>query len=325
MQFDLESGFPLNKDLLLLNRPEDITRAADIIRDGGLLAFPTETVYGLGADATNDKAVAAIFEAKGRPQFNPLILHFPDAATARSAVVFNDTAQKLADVFWPGALSLVLPKKEDCPVSLLASAGLDTLAVRVPHHPLALALLKEVGCPVAAPSANRSGHISPTRADHVLDGLGDRVDAVLDGGACAVGLESTVLDLSADTPTLLRPGGISKEDIEAVIGTVAIADGSDDRPRSPGMLARHYAPSIPVRLNATRAAPGEALLAFGPGYEAAQANLSPSGDLKEAAANLFSMLRSLDRPDFSAIAVTAIPWEGLGDAINDRLKRATAA
>ena len=303
---------------------ENIVEAARIIRRGGLVAFPTETVYGLGADATNDAAVAGIFEAKGRPRFNPLIIHFADSDSVAAAVDFNERAQKLARAFWPGALTMVLRRKPDCPVSLLASAGLDTLAVRIPNHPLAHALIEAAKTPIAAPSANRSGQVSPTTAAHVMESLGDRVDAVLDGGPCQIGLESTVIDLCGDIPTLLRPGGIAREDIEAVIGTVAVSDGSDDAPRSPGMLQRHYAPSIPIRLNADKAEPGEALLAFGPGQEDASANLSPGGDLKEAAANLFAMLRRLDRPEFKGIAVSKIPNSGLGAAINDRLKRAAA-
>ena len=312
----------MNDQILASDGSDSIARAARIISGGGLVAFPTETVYGLGADATDDDAIVAIFEAKGRPRFNPLIIHFANTAAAQSAVVFNECAEKLADAFWPGALTLVLPRKQDCPVSLLASAGLDTLAVRVPNHPLAHSLIEQAATPLAAPSANRSTQISPTAAVHVLESLGDRVDAILDGGPCAVGVESTVIDLSEATPTLLRPGGLSREDIEAVIGPVALSDGSDHAPRSPGMLSRHYAPSIPIRLNVKQAAPGEALLAFGPCPNASHANLSSNGDLKEAAANLFAMLRELDRPDFTGIAVMEIPETGLGVAINDRLKRA---
>ncbi len=293
-----------------------------MIRQGRLVAFSTETVYGLGADATNDDAIAGIYEAKGRPRFNPLIIHFADVEAVASAVNFDDRAAKLARAFWPGALTLVLKRNADCPISLLASAGLDTLAVRVPNHPLAHALIAAANTPIAAPSANRSGEISPTKAGHVLESLGDRVDAVLDGGACAVGLESTVVDVSTDTPTLLRPGGIAREDLEAVIGPLALSDGRDGALRSPGMLSRHYAPSIPIRLNAEEAEPGEALLAFGLDAHDAQANLSPTGDLKEAAANLFAMLRQLDQPEFEGIAVARIPDTGLGVAINDRLKRA---
>lgn len=315
----------MTQEVLLNASNENITHAASLIRDGKLVAFPTETVYGLGADATSDAAIAGIYEAKGRPSFNPLIIHFPDMNTAMNAVDFNDQATLLAKTFWPGALTIVLKKKDDCPISQLASAGLETLAVRVPNHPLAQTLIKESGKPVAAPSANRSGQVSPTAAEHVFEGLGERIDAILNGGACSVGLESTVIDLSGDTPTLLRPGGISREEIEDIIGPIAISDGSDDAPKSPGMLSRHYAPSIPIRLNADRAEPGEALLAFGSEADPEHANLSRSGDLKEAAANLFAMLRMLDKPEFSGIAVMEIPMTGLGIAINDRLKRATAS
>lgn len=307
---------------MLQENSENIDAAARIIRAGGLVAFPTETVYGLGADATNDTAVAGIFEAKGRPRFNPLIIHFADAAQAAAAVDFNDRADKLASAFWPGALTMVLKRKRGCPVSLLASAGLDTLAVRVPDHSIAHALIEAAGTPLAAPSANRSGHISPTAARHVEASLGDRVDATLDGGPCSLGLESTVVDLSAGAPTLLRPGGVPREDIETVIGALAIADGSGDAPRSPGMLERHYAPMIPLRLNAGGPEPGEALLAFGPDVSPRHPNLSRNGDLKEAAANLFAMLHMLDQPGFKGIAVMTIPDTGLGVAINDRLKRA---
>lgn len=301
---------------------DSIAKAADIIRRGGLVAFATETVYGLGTDATNDDAVAAIFQAKGRPRFNPLILHFADAAAMASYVDFDARAEKLAAAFWPGALTLVLPRKDGCPASLLASAGLDTLAVRVPGHPLARALIRAAGVPLAAPSANRSGEVSPSTAAHVADGLGERIDAVIDGGPCTVGLESTVIDLSTPAATLLRPGGIPREDIEAVIGPVVLSEGNNDTaPRSPGMLSRHYAPSRPLRLNAEKAGEHEALLAFGPATEATL-NLSPTGDLKEAAANLFAMLRALDDPEFGAIAVMPIPESGLGTAINDRLQRA---
>jgi L-threonylcarbamoyladenylate synthase len=309
---------------LLQENSQDITLAARIINDGGLVAFPTETVYGLGADAANDAAIAAIFAAKQRPRFNPLIIHFADVTQAAAAVDFNEWAHKLAGAFWPGALTMVLKRKADCTVSLLASAGLETVAVRVPNHALAHALLQAAGTPIAAPSANRSGHLSPTTAGHVEACLGDRVDAILDGGPCAIGLESTVIDLSDDSPTLLRPGGITREALEAVIGTIEVSDGRQDAPRSPGMLMRHYAPSIPLRLNAEQPEPGEALLAFGPDISARHANLSRTGDMVEAAANLFAMLHMLDQPGFKGIAVMKIPDTGLGIAINDRLKRAVS-
>ncbi len=312
-------------DIILGASPGNIASAAAMIRDGKRVAFSTETVYGLGADATNDEAIAGIFEAKGRPSFNPLIVHFTNTAQVANVVDFSETATVLGEAFWPGALTLVLKRKIDCPVSLLASAGLETLAVRVPSHPLAHEFLKQARAPVAAPSANRSGQISPTTAEHVFESLGDKVDAILDGGPCAVGLESTVIDLSSDTPTLLRPGGIAREEIEAVIGPLEVSDGSDNAPRSPGMLSRHYAPSIPIRLNADKANDGEAFLAFGVGTDAADVNLSQSGDLVEAAANLFAMLRMLDQTKYNGIAVMKIPDSGLGIAINDRLERAATS
>ena len=301
-----------------------IERAADLIRRGRLVAFPTETVYGLGADATNDRAVAAIFEAKGRPAFNPLIAHVLDAGEARQHVVWNDTADRLAATFWPGPLTLVLPRVTNCRLSLLTSAGLDTAAVRAPSHPIARALIAAAGVPIAAPSANRSGAISPTRPEHVVESLGSAVDLVIDGGPCDVGLESTVLDLTTPRPTLLRHGGTTRESIEALIGAVdeGPAIGVAGTLHSPGQLESHYAPRAAVRLNATMTEPGETLLGFG--QIAGAKNLSPSGDLVEAAANLFAMLRALDTPGTVRIAVAPIPERGLGVAINDRLRRAAA-
>lgn len=309
---------------------ETVAEAARLLRDSGLVAFPTETVYGLGGDATNERAIAAIFEAKGRPRFNPLISHVLDAASARSFVKWNDNAEKLAARFWPGPLTLVLPRAEGSPISLLATAGLDTVAIRAPSHPVAQALIRAAGRPVAAPSANRSGAVSPTRAEHVVESLGDRVAMILDGGPCLVGIESTVLDLSGNRPTLLRPGGATTEDIEAVAGPISLSDaipGGESARKSPGQLASHYAPSRPVRLEATDVRPDEGLLAFGPAAPSGAMltyNLSPSGDLGEAAANLFAMLRALDRPGIGRIAVMPIPGTGLGLAINDRLRRAAA-
>ena len=306
---------------------ETIARAARLLREGRLVAFPTETVYGLGGDATNDAAVAAIFAAKARPRFNPLIIHVPGLAEAEALAVIDERARRAARQFWPGPLTLVLNRRSDCPVSLLASAGLDTVAVRVPAHPIALALLRETGRPVAAPSANRSGRVSPTEAAHVAAELGDAVALIVDGGACPVGVESTVLDLTTETPTLLRPGGETLEALTELLGPVDLASGSPEAPRSPGQLTSHYAPVLPLRVNAIDAHPGEALLAFGanpPSGFASMLNLSPRGDLVEAAANLFAMLRRLDRPEFSAITVMPIPERGLGRAINDRLRRAAA-
>jgi L-threonylcarbamoyladenylate synthase len=304
--------------------PEAIATAAAALREGRLVAFPTETVYGLGADATNERAVAAIFVTKGRPRFNPLIVHFADAGAARKAAFFGSRAEKLAQAFWPGALSLVLRRRPGSGIALLASAGLDTLALRVPAHPVAHDLLAACGRPVAAPSANASGKLSPTSAEDVVAALGGRVDVVLDGGRCPVGVESTVLDLTTARPTLLRPGGVTEEALSGIIGPLAHA-AETGAPKSPGMLASHYAPERPLRLNADDAAPDEALLAFGPSAPRGAAetlNLSRSGDLTEAAANLFAMLRRLDQPRFARIAVAPIPDAGLGRAINDRLRRA---
>ncbi|MFM9842970.1 MAG: L-threonylcarbamoyladenylate synthase [Dongiaceae bacterium] len=303
---------------------DNIARAAEVLRRGGLVAFPTETVYGLGGDATDDRAVAAIFEAKGRPKFNPLIVHVPDAGAAFALGVATGTARKLAAAFWPGPLTLVMQRARACPVSLLASAGLDTLAVRVPRHPVAQALLRAAGRPLAAPSANRSGKVSPTSAAHVAESLGGRVALILDGGACPVGIESTVVDVSGLSPLLLRHGGLTQEDIEAVIGKLAPAAPSST-PKSPGQLEIHYAPALPLRLDARDAKPDEALLAFGPEVPSGArvtANLSPSGDLVEAAANLFAMLRRLDASGCRGIAAMPVPETGLGRAINDRLRRA---
>ncbi len=304
---------------------EAIAEAAAILGAGGLVAFPTETVYGLGVDAGNGTAVAAAFAAKQRPRFNPLIIHVPDRMAAAALVAFDDRATALADAFWPGALTLVLPRTADCAVSLLAGAGLGTLAVRAPDHEVAQALMKQCARPLAAPSANRSGEVSPTTARHVADSLDGAVDLVLDGGPCPLGLESTVLDLSGAAPAILRPGSVSAEAIEPYTGALTMAAGDSEAPASPGMTARHYATRIPLRTDADGVRPGEALLSFGShaitGF-AAEMNLSPAGDVTEAAANLFAMMRALDRPEFSAIAVMKIPDAGLGRAINDRLARA---
>jgi L-threonylcarbamoyladenylate synthase len=307
-----------------------IEEAASLLRKGGLVAFPTETVYGLGGDATSERAVAAIFEAKGRPKFNPLIAHVVDVADARRFVQWSEAADRLAARFWPGPLTFVLPRAERSAIALLTTAGLDTVAIRAPLHPVAQALIRAAGLPLAAPSANRSGAVSPTRADHVADSLGERVPLILDGGPCLVGVESTVLDLTGPTPVLLRPGGATREAIEVVVGPVELSDalptGSAIR-SSPGQLESHYAPSRPVRLEARQVSPDEGLLAFGPHPPAGAVmtcNLSPAGDLAEAAANLFAYMRALDRPGIGRIAVMPIPQTGLGVAINDRLRRAAA-
>lgn len=312
----------------LLPATEDgVARAARILAGGGLVAFPTETVYGLGGDAGCDRATAAIFAAKGRPAFNPLIAHVPDAAAAAELAVFDERADILAQSFWPGPLTLVLPRRPGARLSLLVSAGLDSVAVRAPNHPLAQKLLRAVGRPLAAPSANRSGGVSPTTPQHVQEGLSGRIDAVLAGGRCAVGVESTVLDLTGALPTILRPGAALAEDISALIGPVAqFGDEQPEAPKSPGQLLSHYAPNAVVRLNALSAADDEAFLTFGPdqfsrgGRE--RLNLSPSGDLHEAAANLFAYMRKLDASGAARIAVMPIPAVGLGLAINDRLRRA---
>jgi L-threonylcarbamoyladenylate synthase len=314
---------------LLTPDPAGIARAASLLRAGELVAFGTETVYGLGARAADGEAVARIYEAKGRPRFNPLICHYSLAEEAFRDVLASAQAQALAARFWPGPLTLVLPRREDCAVSLLAGAGLPTLAVRVPAAPAAHALLSAVGEAVAAPSANRSGAVSPTRAEHVLAELGGQIAAILDSGPCQVGVESTVLDL-AGPPTLLRHGGVTREAIEAAIGPVAEATAPAAAPRSPGQLASHYAPSLPVRLGATAVRAGEALLAFGPPLEGAGAvfQLSERRDLVEAAARLFEGLRALDAigaaKHLAGIAAMPIPATGLGAAINDRLARAAA-
>ncbi|HSA79839.1 MAG TPA: L-threonylcarbamoyladenylate synthase [Geminicoccaceae bacterium] len=306
----------------------DIAVAAQALRAGRLIAFPTETVYGLGAIATDDRAVAAIFEAKRRPRFNPLIVHVAEPAAALTLVRWNPLAERLAGRFWPGALTLVLPRAPGCTLSPLVSAGGDTVGLRLPAHPVAQALLAAAALPVAAPSANPAGGVSPTTADHVAEGLGTVVDLILDGGPCSIGLESTVLDLSEGEPRLLRPGGVTREALEAEIGSIAAAPvEAGEAPRAPGQLASHYAPARPLRLEARSVAADEALLAFGPRPPTgarATLNLSATGDLAEAAANLFAMLRRLDRPDVRAIAVMPIPACGLGEAIRDRLERAAA-
>jgi len=301
-----------------------IAQAAELLRAGALVAFPTETVYGLGADATNAHAVAAIFAAKGRPAFNPLISHLADAGQAETLAELDDAARALADAFWPGALTLVLPRRADCAIAEITCAGLDTVALRVPAHPVAQALLSAVDRPVAAPSANRSGRISPTSAEAVADELGDAVALILDGGPCTVGLESTVVGFAGGRPVLLRPGGIAAEEIEAVAGRLLAPRPDAARPTSPGQLASHYAPAKPLRRNVRRPRQGEVLLGFGamvPG----DISLSATGDLTEAAANLFRLLRLADRGVAEAIAVAPIPNHGLGRAINDRLRRAAAA
>jgi L-threonylcarbamoyladenylate synthase len=310
----------LNTQVLTPDRA-GIVRAAETLSAGGLIALPTETVYGLGADARNGHAVARIFEAKGRPHFNPLIVHVASAAVAQRYVDWSDTAQKLASAFWPGALTLVLPLRADAGLSPLVTADLPTLAVRVPAHPVAQSLLETFDGPVAAPSANPSGKISPTTAQHVIDGLSGRIEGVLDGGPCPVGVESTIIGL-AGAPTLLRPGGVAAEDIEAVLGQPLEQRNQADPLTAPGQMLSHYAPGARVRLNATDVAVDEVLLGFGP--VDCTLNLSETGDLVEAAANLFHHLHALDAIGAKGIAVSPIPQNGLGAAINDRLTRAAA-
>lgn len=301
-----------------------IAKAAKLLLRGDVVAFPTETVYGLGADATDDLAVAKIYETKGRPSFNPLIIHLPSIRAIERYAILPDIGIKLADTFWPGAMTLVLKRKQNCKLSKLVSAGLDTVAVRIPAHAGARDLLRVIDRPIAAPSANASGKLSPSEAEHVKQSLDGRLKLILDGGPCPVGLESTIIDVSTDTPALLRPGGLSTEAIEAILGRPLIHAISDDHaPKSPGMLSSHYAPNSQIRLNVTELERDEVLLGFGD-IDKASFNLSPTGDLTEAAANLFKMLHDIDKSSSGKIAISPIPDKGLGLAINDRLKRAAA-
>ena len=318
------------KTLLLAADPTGVAATAALLRDGRLVGLPTETVYGLAGDATNPDAVAHIYAAKGRPSFNPLIAHVPTLAAARAHGLFNADALALANHFWPGPLTLVVPSSPATTVCELARAGLGSIALRVPSNPLALAVLAQVGRPVAAPSANRSGRISPTTAAHVRHELDGLIDAVLDGGPCPVGVESTIIACLDGTPRLLRPGGLDRDRIESVLGRpLAVSTDTGSAPQAPGMLESHYAPRALVRLDAAQAGPDEAFLAFGPVPAAARhaanlLNLSPAGDLTEAAAHLYGHLRLLDDSGAGTIAVAAIPGEGLGEAIRDRLRRAAA-
>jgi L-threonylcarbamoyladenylate synthase len=322
----------LNKALvdampILAATDEAIARAAEALAWGEIVAFPTETVYGLGANALDASAVAKVFAAKARPRFNPLIVHVPGEAEAETYAVVNDTARKLMRAFWPGALSLVLPRRADCAIADLVSAGLDTVALRAPSNPIARALLQAAKIPIAAPSANRSQRVSPTTAAHVAAELGDLPAMILDGGACALGLESTVLGVDGDKVTLLRPGALPREEIEEVLRHSIGTHRTGAEVVSPGQMDVHYAPDTPLRLDATSPRQGEALLAFGPDAPecSPMINLSPRGDLGEAAANFFAALRELDALGVRAIAVMPIPDHGLGEAINDRLRRAAAS
>jgi L-threonylcarbamoyladenylate synthase len=305
--------------------PEAISNAAEALAKGEIVAFPTETVYGLGANALDARAVARIFAAKERPRFNPLIVHVPELAEAERYALFNEAARTLAESFWPGPLSLVLPKRPACGIADLVSAGLDTIALRAPAHPIAQALLAATKLPIAAPSANRSGRISPTTAAHVEAELGDRPAMILDGGPCELGIESTVVSVVSETPALLRPGALPRQAIELVLGRPLGAGEAEERSASPGQLATHYAPATRLRLDAASSGPHEALLAFGPDVpQGARVtiNLSESGNLEEAASRLFGALRELDKKGAETIAVMPIPAQGLGEAINDRLRRA---
>jgi L-threonylcarbamoyladenylate synthase len=306
-----------------------IAEAAQLLRDGALVAFPTETVYGLGADATQGRAVAAIYEAKGRPRFNPLIAHVADLAAVEAVAELGVAGRRLAEAFWPGPLTLVLAHRADSPITSLVTAGLDTVAVRIPSHPVARELLAAVARPVAAPSANRSGHVSATTAAHVAHDLGASVALIIDAGPTPHGVESTIIDVGGPEPLLLRPGAVTAEAIAEVLGVMPHRAGhiSATRPNAPGQLESHYAPALPVRLQATSPREGEAFLAFGPYapvYDGPLLNLSARGDLAEAAANLFAALRQLDRSGATGLAVMPIPEHGLGAAINDRLRRAAA-
>ncbi|MCT2539935.1 L-threonylcarbamoyladenylate synthase [Sedimentimonas flavescens] len=305
---------------------EGLAHAAALLAAGELVAFPTETVYGLGGDARSGAAVAGIYAAKGRPRFNPLIVHLPSLDAAEKIAVFDDRACALAARFWPGPLTMVLPLRPEAGISDLVTAGLETVAIRLPAHPVARALLEAFGGPLAAPSANPSGKVSPTTADHVIEGLSGRIAAVVDGGACAVGLESTILSL--DPPMLLRPGGVPVEALEAALGQPLPTGGDAAKPNAPGQLTSHYAPGAPVRLMAEAAQPGEVWIGFGPDCAGADINLSSKGDLVEAASGLFAALRAADAlaqaRGARSIAVAPIPERDLGRAINDRLRRAAA-
>jgi L-threonylcarbamoyladenylate synthase len=306
-----------------MKSPTEINAAAEALKKGGLVAFPTETVYGLGADATSDTAVAKVFAAKGRPSLNPLISHVHSAEAGFALGTFSAETKKLVRAFWPGPLTVVVQRAAGCPVSLLASAGLSSIALRVPNHPLALDLLRAVDRPVVAPSANLSGRVSPTTAAHVKRGLGKKVAVILDGGPCSVGVESTVVSFMNERASLLRPGGLSRSDIERVLGHDLLVEADSAQPHSPGQMESHYAPHAVLRLDATSPRKGESYLGFG-SHDNGPYTLSARGDVVEAAANLFRMLHELDGLGVKAIAVAPIPHEGLGEAINDRLRRAAA-
>ena len=318
----------VQENKILRPSPNNISSAARSLKQGKLIAFPTETVYGLAANAMSDQSVAKVFQVKERPSFNPLIIHFHNIESAKKFVKFNKHASILAKKFWPGSLTLVLPKKKNCMISLLASAGLDSLAIRVPKNKIARELIKKSGLPIAAPSANISGTISPTTAKHVLQNLPKNNVKILDGGKCKVGIESTIIDLTKKNIFLLRPGGLEISKIEKILGLKILPhkNTSPSRPKSPGQMNFHYAPRVPLRINIKRIVPSEALLSFGKHKHRSfkkELNLSFRGNLKEAASNLFKMLHTLDKKKFSSIAVMPIPKKGLGIAINDRLLKAS--
>lgn len=308
--------------MIVFPTAESIQEAVLLLRGGGLIGVPTETVYGLAGDATLDQACARIFEKKRRPSFNPLIIHGHSQEAFKGHVIWNEKAEALAKIFWPGPLTLVLPRDPSSSISLLASAGLESLAIRIPHHPVALTLLQSFNGLLAAPSANLSGKISPTHSHHVEEDFPDLL--IFEGGASPVGLESTIIDLTGSSPLLLRPGGLAREDIEVAIGPVGIP--ISPLIKAPGLLKSHYAPRLPLRLNAENPFTGEAFLAFGQTFSRGPhvLNLSQTGDLIEAASNFFKMMRLLDQPSFQTIAVAPIPLTGLGLALNDRLIRAAA-
>ena len=313
------------KTKILNSDAAGIQKAAVQIQNGNLVAFPTETVYGLGANARNDRAVASIYEAKRRPNFNPLIVHFENLNNIKEQVVWNKWAEKLAAMFWPGAITLVLSRSKNCTLSQLVSAGLDTVAVRIPSNIIARTLIKKSACPVAAPSANSAGKISPTTAAHVKKSLDTKIPFIINGGSCAIGVESTVINLSDNEPRLLRSGGITLDQIVKVIGPISSDDVGKETILSPGMLKRHYAPDVPIRLNATTFSETENVIGFGPNAPNALFNLSSTSNLVEAAANLFGLMHKLNRPNANPIAVMPIPDIGIGIAINDRLRRAATS
>jgi L-threonylcarbamoyladenylate synthase len=316
--------YKLTMETKILNSDKKgIKTAAVHLRAGKLVAFPTETVYGLGANANVDEAVASIYEAKRRPSFNPLIVHFNNVDDVKKQVVWNEWSEKIAATFWPGAVTFILKRAKTCQLSFLVSAGLGTVAVRIPSHKIAQKLIEESACPIAAPSANASGKISPTTAEHVETSLGSRIPYIVDGGSCAIGLESTVIDLSRENPMLLRSGRITLKQLNAIIGPISLCN-NENTILSPGMLNRHYAPDTPIRLNATKFSKTESVLGFGPSAPTSAFNLSPTGNLIEGAANLFNFMHKLNKPGAQPIAVMPIPEVGLGIAINDRLRRSAA-